>query len=305
MARLERQIALANALQLLGLQPGGEPRVPRLPGLPEPAASWAMATYRRLGGVLSAPVLQPLGWDIPTTSGLIVELDEEQHFNRYRAATLNMRWATDLPWRGDYLVYCAEFERVALKGHSGRGFWASDGSVAQFGPAGPRRSIEGAGSPRWKQRAVYDALRDTAAADGSVTLARLSVHDRLGTARLGDALRGYAPLDLQELYALVAKRTLGRDQLAYGSHVDHVDVQPATPAAPAELAAVSPANEAQTLTFEPAELARKLGYHDESRPGRIVRAYLRKRYPHHPKNAPWLLDEQQARDVLANVPRKG
>jgi hypothetical protein len=263
-----------------------------------------MATYKHLGGLRDAPALQPLGWDIPTTSGLIVELDEEQHFNRYRAATLNLNWAADLPWREDYLTYCAEFERLALKSHSGGGFWESDGSVAQFGPAGPRRSLEQAGSPRWKQRAVYDALRDTTAVAGSVTLARLSVHDRVGTARLGDALRGCAPLDLKELHGLIVRRTVGPARLAHGADIERADLQPGV-SAPGARAAVSPDSREKTMTFEPAELARTLGYHDESRSGRIVRSYLRKRYPDHPRNARWVLDEQQADDVLANVPRKG
>jgi len=299
MARLQRQNALANALQLLGFQPGGNPRVPRLPGLPEPAASWTIAAYKQLGGVLRTPALQPLGWDIPTTGGLIVELDEEQHFNRYRAATLNMSWAAHLPWREDYLTYCSEFEHIALKGHSGGGFWASEGSVAQFGPAGPRRSLEGAGSPRWKQRAVYDALRDAAAAAGSVALARVSVHDRVGTVRLGDALRGHAPLDLRALHALIASRTSDRDHIAHGTYSQRDDVRLNSPAPPTTRADEHPASQGDAVTFERTKLVRtltnndvvtvkdlmrELGYDDD---GRAVRAALRRAFPDHPKNSRW------------------
>lgn len=46
-----------------------------------------------------------------------------------------------------------------------------------------------------------------------------------------------------------------------------------------------------------------LGYHHEARPGLIVRTYLRRVYPDHIKNARWELDEAQAADVLANIPR--
>lgn len=169
-----------------------------------------MSTYAQLGGVLEAPRLQPLGWDIPTSGGLIIELDEEQHFNRYRAATLRMTWSAELPWQQDYLSYCAKFEQVALKNHAGGGFWESDGSITQFGPAGPRRSLENGGSPRWKQRAVHDAMRDATALAGSVTLARLSVYDRIGATRLGDAPRRSSMLDLDRLQALIARRTLSR-----------------------------------------------------------------------------------------------
>lgn len=299
MARLQRQNALANALQLLGFQPGGNPWVPRLPGLPEPAASWTMAAYEQLGGVLRMPVLQPLGWDIPTTGGLIVELDEEQHFNRYRAATLNMSWAAHLPWREDYLTYCSELEHIALKGHSGGGFWTSEGSVAQFGPAGPRRSLRGVGSPRWKQRAVYDASRDAAAAAGLVALARVSVHDRVGTVRLGDALRGHAPLDLRALHSLIASRTSDRDHIARGTYAQRDDVRLNSPAPPATRADERPASHGDAVTFERTRLARtltnddvvtvkdlmrELGYDDD---GRAVRAALRRAFPDHPKNSRW------------------
>ncbi|MFS0912345.1 hypothetical protein AB3M89_11165 [Microbacterium sp. 179-I 3D2 NHS] len=53
----------------------------------------------------------------------------------------------------------------------------------------------------------------------------------------------------------------------------------------------------------PRELAHELGYRDEHRRGIVVRNYLRKKYPEHPKNARWLLDEEQAADVRRNVPR--
>lgn len=57
-------------------------------------------------------------------------------------------------------------------------------------------------------------------------------------------------------------------------------------------------------TYTPAELALQLGYTDEARPGLVVRNYLRSKYPEHEKNARWELDEVQAADVIANVPRR-
>lgn len=57
-------------------------------------------------------------------------------------------------------------------------------------------------------------------------------------------------------------------------------------------------------TYEPAELAQELGYTDEQRPGKVVRDYLRKKYPDHPRYQRWVLDEVQAADVRANVARK-
>lgn len=56
-------------------------------------------------------------------------------------------------------------------------------------------------------------------------------------------------------------------------------------------------------TYTPRELAEQLGYADEPRPGSVVRAYLRKKYPSHPKNQRWVLDESQAADVRESVAR--
>lgn len=57
-------------------------------------------------------------------------------------------------------------------------------------------------------------------------------------------------------------------------------------------------------TYTPVELARKLGYTDEARPGKVVRDYLRAKHPGHPPYQRWVLDEEEAADVLARVPRK-
>lgn len=57
-------------------------------------------------------------------------------------------------------------------------------------------------------------------------------------------------------------------------------------------------------TYSPVQLARLLGYTDEARPGLVVRNYLRSKYPEHEKNARWELDESEAADVIANVPRR-
>ncbi|PZF61184.1 hypothetical protein DEI92_06190 [Curtobacterium sp. MCBD17_034] len=56
-------------------------------------------------------------------------------------------------------------------------------------------------------------------------------------------------------------------------------------------------------TSTPRELAVELGYRDETRPGAVVRRYLRQRYPEHPKHERWVLDDEQADDVRAHVPR--
>lgn len=56
--------------------------------------------------------------------------------------------------------------------------------------------------------------------------------------------------------------------------------------------------------YTPVQLARLLGYTDETRPGKVVRDYLRSKNPARKKYQRWELNEAQAADVLANVPRK-
>jgi hypothetical protein len=75
-------------------------------------------------------------------------------------------------------------------------------------PVPGAKTFEGVGSPRWKQRALYDAIRDLAAVSGVVKLARVAIFDQIGGAPLGLALDGGAHLDLEALQELVAERTV-------------------------------------------------------------------------------------------------
>jgi hypothetical protein len=64
-----------------------------------------------------------------------------------------------------------------------------------------------AGAPRWKQRALYDAVKDAIAAqDESVRVARLSVYDELSGRLLGDVLDSGTRLEKDQLLALLASR---------------------------------------------------------------------------------------------------
>lgn len=94
-----------------------------------------LAMYRPFGGTASLPVLRPGGWDIALTDGRLVELDEELHFNRYRAATFRDLPLSSLPWCSVYEEQCVAYERDCLRaGRWGRR-WANDSAVKMFGPA--------------------------------------------------------------------------------------------------------------------------------------------------------------------------
>ena len=212
MVRGDRQDRLGRALRDLGIDTAVAPPLPRSPGLDHPVSAWVRALYLQLGGTQQAPLLKPVGWDLSlrAPSGrLVVELDEEQHFTRYRLTTLSPSWTDDLPWAADYREYCATREDAALVTHASGGFWESIGSATQFGAGAAPGDLSGGGSPTWKQRALYDAMRDAVAASGAVRLARLSVYDDVGGVTLNEVLEGDAEIDPDALRDLLDRRTSG------------------------------------------------------------------------------------------------
>ncbi len=78
-----------------------------------------LALYRSLGGRLDRPALRPGAWDRALVGGDVVELDEELHFNRYRARTLEWSWSRGLPWRDAHLAMCRAHESKCVS--AGRG----------------------------------------------------------------------------------------------------------------------------------------------------------------------------------------
>jgi predicted transcriptional regulator of viral defense system len=70
------------------------------------------------------------------------------------------------------------------------------------------RDLDGDGAPRWKQRALYDSIKDTLPASGSgVLLARVATHDRINGVLLSAMLDGTVPVDVDGIRALVEVRT--------------------------------------------------------------------------------------------------
>ncbi|WP_439117406.1 DUF7255 family protein [Mycobacterium marseillense] len=117
----------------------------------------------------------------------MVELDEELHFNRYRLSTLQNVASTRLPWRDEYIEFCRRHEEHCL--NAGKG--ANSGrphSAKRCSGLRAEQVLQDAGSPRWEQRALYDAIKDIAASEThTLHLARLSVFD---TIRLHQTRRG-------------------------------------------------------------------------------------------------------------------
>src|SRR4051794_16852667 len=125
MAVGDHQRALLHALINAGFEAATAPASLRIGMLPADAQAQVLELYRTLGGIQDRPVLTPAGWDCPLVGGLIVELDELQHFNRYRATTLDPAWTLRLPWRADYLTFCAAHEADCVRTKASSKFWST------------------------------------------------------------------------------------------------------------------------------------------------------------------------------------
>jgi hypothetical protein len=136
--------------------------------------------YKALGGRLEEIPVRFGAWDI-VTENFILELDEEQHFNRYRTQTLSSGLYKSWPWFNveSYKIYCQKFEPVCLKKASRGGYWSNPSTENQFGPAAENGTFSGNGSPRWKQRAFYDYCRDLFGLVSQTPVYRLSIYELL------------------------------------------------------------------------------------------------------------------------------
>lgn len=177
---------------------------PRVHDLSSGSRDQIARVFDALGGARDAKPLAPGGWDFSLADGTVLELDEQAHFHRYRASTLQLPFAQKLPWTGDYVTYCADYEGRAP--HGG-GYWSNRWSDAMFVASDPPKQFGRYGSSRWKQRAVYDALKDAAAHDGIVRLARISIYDEVDGQSLERILFGRTRIATSALEELIRVRT--------------------------------------------------------------------------------------------------
>ena len=160
-----------------------------------------------LGGLEEANGVFTAGdWDLADGQGMYLEFDEDAHFHRYRGQTLELPWSTQLPWTADYQGYCVDFES---KARVFGGFWTGGAAERQFGPASAKRDFTGNGGPRWKQRALYDAVRDAVALHTEgIGLIRVSIYDKIDGVPLGRLLKPGKLVAPHQLEKLIARRTI-------------------------------------------------------------------------------------------------
>ena len=131
--------------------------------------------YKRLGGIQKEVPLTPGDYDISTKEALI-ELDEENHFNRYRLITLESDVYNNIQGvdSTQYKKFCRTRESQCLKFG---GYWTSSSSEIQFGVSDPNGEFTTNGSARWKQRAFYDFLKDVYSLETGRKLIRIPIYE--------------------------------------------------------------------------------------------------------------------------------
>jgi hypothetical protein len=184
-------------------------RPPRLAEIAGEVETGIRDAYGHLGGLDMHPVLRPGSWDLSFDGGLVVELDEELHFNRYRAMTLDFPWADELPWKADYVRLAGSHESHCLSAGRWGKRWTNPSCERMFGPAAPAGDFDNGGAPRWKQRALYDMVKDAAAlTHPDLRLTRISVYDRIDGIEVSQLLDGSATVSLESMALFIKGRTV-------------------------------------------------------------------------------------------------
>lgn len=131
--------------------------------------------YHRLGGILTTIPARVGEYDIDTPN-FIIELDEENHFNRYRLSTLqsdvyNDNHNLDVEL---YKGYCKSYENKCCT--HGK-YASSDSTNKQFGKSVVDGDLKDVNRTRWKQRAFYDYIKDITSLVIGVPIIRISIYE--------------------------------------------------------------------------------------------------------------------------------
>lgn len=177
--------------------------------LPDAVRAVLVASYRELGGILDIQDFKSGKWDIVCKDGLTIEVDEDLHFNEYRAMTLQSSWTSQLPWRELYLTFSARFREACLRAGGYGGKWQNPSTDKMFGGSDPAKTFMNLGSSRWKQRALYDSVKDAYAIyTKGASLVRISIHDEIDGVNVGLALNKGHQLNPDAVRALIEERTV-------------------------------------------------------------------------------------------------
>lgn len=177
--------------------------------LPAAVAEQLLVIFRGMGGIPAhEDSLAPRHWDM-RADDLLIEFDEALHFNRYRSLSLAAPWSAVLPWSEAYTRYSLEMEGMCLSDGAYGKKWANPSCKSMFGESDEPGVLGSLGSSRWKQRAVYDALKDAYALHTQgVALARVSIHDEVGGMNVNQATKKDILLNPVALQGFIRSRTV-------------------------------------------------------------------------------------------------
>jgi len=162
--------------------------------------------YKTLGGILPEYPLNFGSFDI-VLQNCFIELDEENHFHRYRKKTLESRFYSGYAYFSvqDFKDFCDTYEKKARKDGA---FWSNGSSQDQFGKSSLKGDFSGNGPARWKQRAFYDMLKDVYGVLINKPVIRISVYSLIGNSNVDRVLKKSNSEDL--LFQYIKEEFLSR-----------------------------------------------------------------------------------------------
>ena len=133
--------------------------------------------YKELGGKLSQIPYNFRGYDIQLRN-CIIELDEQEHFNKFRLITLNSPFYKDYKNFNvdDYKNFCNQFE-CGCRTYGNYG--DSNSSKKQF---------DGFLS-RWRQRAFYDFIKDVYSKETNLPIIRISIYENFQGSTINELIK--------------------------------------------------------------------------------------------------------------------
>jgi len=180
----QRQNNLINTLKQLGYI--NTIHRPDFKGLAEHYLNEISSVYKELGGILIEAPVKFGSFDF-NNDNFIFEFDEEQHFNRYRAITLKSSiYNKNDSNINNYKDWCNKMEVKCLSKASYGKYWSSISTEKQFGNPNSKGNLSNNGSPRWKQRAYYDFIKDCYAQFIGIPIIRISVYDTINMNNIGN-----------------------------------------------------------------------------------------------------------------------
>ena len=151
--------------------------------------------YQQLGGILPEIPFRFGGYDIELKD-VIIELDEGEHFNRYRKSTLDSSIYQD--FRNfdvkNYKKFCDGYEHKCRRYG---GLWSNSSCEKMFDLT-TNSEFEDIGAPRWKQRAFYDFIKDMYSVVSGIPIIMIYIYYRYASNTIDGLIANEDSRKLQE-----------------------------------------------------------------------------------------------------------